>query len=204
MDNGLGVQRVADVCTGSGCLAILLALQFPEAEVDAFELSPDAIAVAAQNIEAYGLSKRVHLLASDVMDSAPEWVHYDLIVSNPPYEPVAELDHLPEEFRHEPSMALVSGHDGLDVIRRLLPQAAAKLSARGFLLMEVGGLRPLLESTWPSLTWQWVATEDGADCVCLLRGSDLQRLFLPPQSGKRRAPATPRGRKAKSKAKPKR
>src|SRR5262249_47758522 len=110
-------RRIVDVCTGSGCLAILLAHRFPEAKVDAIDLSPGALAVAAINVRAHGLGKRVTLHRSDVFAAVPP-AAYDLIVSNPPYEPSALMAGLPEEFRKEPRMALDGGRDGLDIIRR--------------------------------------------------------------------------------------
>ena len=112
------MKRTVDVCTGSGCLAILLAHQFPQAKVDAIELSPDAMAVAKFNVATHNLARRVRLFHSDVFDAVPA-VKYDLILSNPPYVPTRELRGLPEEFKQEPAMALDGGQDGLDIIRKL-------------------------------------------------------------------------------------
>src|SRR4051812_14173008 len=126
LPNPAKVKRVVDVCTGSSCLAILLAHHFPEAKVDAIDLSPDALAVARINVTKHKLTKRVKLHESDVFDAVPK-VKYDVIISNPPYEPSAHCDALPAEFHREPRMALDGGKDGLDIIRKLLLQARDRL-----------------------------------------------------------------------------
>ncbi len=167
------VRRAADVCTGSGCLAILLAHRFPGAKVDAAELSPDAMAVARFNLAAHRLARRVKLFHSDVFDAVPR-AKYDLILSNPPYVPTRELRALPAEFKNEPPMALDGGRDGLDVIRKLLRQARDRLQPHGVLVIEVGGLRPAMERAFPELELHWLHTEDGADCVCLVPAARLQ------------------------------
>ncbi len=166
--------RIADVCTGSGCLAVLLALRYPEADVDAIELSKDALEVARANVRDHGLSKRVHLHQSDVFDAVP-LARYGLIVSNPPYEPTAIVDGLPEEFQREPRMALDGGADGLDVIRKLLDQAAHRLESGGRVLIEVGGLREAVDREFSELKPRWLRTADGTDCVCLIEGFRLAR-----------------------------
>src|SRR4051812_34759681 len=167
------VKRAVDVCTGSGCLAILLAHQFPEAKVDAIELSPDAAAVAEINIAAHKLGKRVKLLQSDVFDAVPP-MKYDLILSNPPYVPTRELRGLPEEFKQEPAMALDGGRDGLDIIRKLLRQSRERLQPHGIVVIEVGGLRAAMDRAFPELELHWLHTEDGEDCVCLVQAARLQ------------------------------
>lgn len=171
------VRRAADVCTGSGCLAILLAHQFPWAAVDAIDLSDDALAVARENVREHGLVQRVSLHASDVFDAVP-MRRYDLILSNPPYEPSGLCDELPAEFRHEPRLALDGGRDGLDVIRKLLAQARSRLTRKGGLMIEVGGLRAAMEMAFPALPIEWLATADGSDCVCAIRARDLRRSDL--------------------------
>ncbi|HVW21525.1 MAG TPA: 50S ribosomal protein L3 N(5)-glutamine methyltransferase [Opitutaceae bacterium] len=165
-------RRIADVCTGSGCLAILLAHRFPRAEVDAVDLSPDALAVAAINVREHGVAGRVRLRRGDVFAGVPP-AAYDLIVSNPPYEPSALMAGLPEEFRKEPRMALDGGRDGLDVIRRLLAQARDRLAPGGRVLIEVGGLRPAMDREFAALRPRWLQTADGANCVCEIRGERL-------------------------------
>lgn len=167
------VKRAADVCTGSGCLAILLAHQFPGAKVDAIELSPDAMAVAKFNIASHGLTRRVKLFHSDVFDAVPR-TKYDLILSNPPYVPTQELRTLPAEFKNEPAMALDGGKDGLDIIRKLLRQSGDRLQPHGIVTIEVGGLRPAMDRAFPELDLHWLHTEDGGDCVCLVQASRLQ------------------------------
>lgn len=168
------VKRAVDVCTGSGCLAILLAHQFPEAKVDAIELSPDAAAVAKFNLATHGLAKRVKLHRSDVFDAVPQ-VKYDLILSNPPYVPTRELRDLPEEFTKEPRLALDGGRDGLDIIRKLLRQARERLQPHGIVTLEVGGLRAVMDRAFPELDLHWLSTEDGEDCVCVIQAA---RLFI--------------------------
>ena len=167
------VKRAADVCTGSGCLAILLAHRFPAAKVDALELSPEAIAVAKFNIATHQLARRVKLFHSDVFD-AVQPVKYDLILSNPPYVPTRELRGLPAEFKNEPAMALDGGKDGLDIIRKLLRQAHERLQPHGIVVLEVGGLRAAMERAFPALDLHWLHTEDGEDCVCVIQAARLK------------------------------
>jgi len=160
--------RIADVCTGSGCLAILLAGYFPGGKVDAIDLDPGALEVARINLRSHRLARRVRLWTSDLFDAVPP-ARYDLIVSNPPYEPSARLDTLPPEFRREPWLALDGGVDGLAVIRRLIRQARQRLSGRGALLIEVGGLRRAIDREFAAERPEWLPTEDGSDCICLIR-----------------------------------
>ncbi len=167
------VTHAADVCTGSGCLAVLLAYQFPGATVDAIELSPDALAVAKFNVAQHRLAARVKCRRSDVFDAVPR-AKYDLILSNPPYVPTRELRKLPEEFKKEPAMALDGGRDGLDVIRKLLWQARDRLRPHGLVALEVGGLRVAIDRAFPALDPHWLHTADGEDCVCVIQA---QRLF---------------------------
>jgi ribosomal protein L3 glutamine methyltransferase len=171
---GKPVKRVVDVCTGSGCLAVLLARQFPDAKVDAVELSPDALAVAKFNVAGHGLLKRVRLHRSDVFDAVPP-VKYDLILSNPPYVPTRELRGLPAEFKNEPRLALDGGGDGLGVIRKLLRQARDRLQRHGIVVLEVGGLRAAMDREFPELALHWLHTEDGEDCVCVVQAARLAK-----------------------------
>ena len=189
------VARVADVCTGSGCLAVLLALAYPNATVDATDISADALEVAALNVADYALEDRIRLLRADVLegvhaaadddnntgDSAGNGA-YDIIICNPPYEPESFLEELPEEFRKEPPGALVSGADGMDVIRKLLPQAAERLAPNGVLLVEVGGLHDELEAEYPGLEINWLATRDETDCVALFHATALRERFAKARS----------------------
>jgi len=167
------VRRVADVCTGSGCLAILLAHHFPAARVDALELSADALEVAKINVREHGLTGRVRLHRSDVFDAVPP-VKYDVILSNPPYEPTALVDAQTPEFKAEPRVAHDGGKDGLVIIRKLLRQARTRLAPGGIVLIEVGGLQRAMDREFPELAPHWLRTADGADCVCVIHAVRLQ------------------------------
>jgi ribosomal protein L3 glutamine methyltransferase len=165
-------QSVLDLCTGSGCLAILCALAFPEAGVDAADFSADALAVAARNVADYQLERRVRLAASD-MFSALRGRAYDLIVSNPPYVKAASMRKLPDEYRAEPVMALASGTDGLDHTRTILREAKKHLRPCGTLVVEIGHNRKALEKAYPALPFEWPKTSGGAGYVFVLRREDL-------------------------------
>ena len=169
------VTRVADVCTGSGCLAVLLARHFKGARVDAVDLSPGALEVAAVNVRRHRLGGRVRLVESDLLRAAPAG-RYDVILCNPPYEPSAHVDALPEEFRREPRLALDGGPDGLGLVRRLVREAARRLRPRGILMVEVGGGRDAFEREFSRLEPHWFHTEDGSDCVCLIQAARLPRV----------------------------
>ncbi|MDR2845534.1 MAG: 50S ribosomal protein L3 N(5)-glutamine methyltransferase [Puniceicoccales bacterium] len=169
------VAHVADVCTGSGCLAVLLAHAFPNAQVDGTDNSADALEVAKLNVADYHLEERVTLHRADVLEGVPAPDGgYDVIVCNPPYEPESVLETLPEEFRHEPQGALVSGADGLDVIRKLFVQAASRLAPNGILLVEVGGLHDALEAAFPDVEMHWLTTHDETDCIVLIQATALR------------------------------
>ncbi|MBW8780860.1 MAG: 50S ribosomal protein L3 N(5)-glutamine methyltransferase [Verrucomicrobia bacterium] len=168
------VKRVVDVCTGSGCLAILLAHHFPQARVDAIDLSPDALDVARINVKKHRLVRRVKLYESDVFDAVPK-AKYDVILSNPPYEPSAHCDQLPTEFHREPRMALDGGKDGLDIIRKLLLQARDRLQPHGVVLIEVGGLQRAMDKEFAALDLYWMHTADGSNCVCLIQAERLRK-----------------------------
>lgn len=167
------VKRVVDVCTGSGCLAVLLADRFPEAKVDAIELSPDAAAVARFNFAQNELGARIKLHRSDVFDAVPA-VKYDVILSNPPYVPSREMRGLPEEFRKEPAMALDGGDDGLDIVRKLLRQARERLQPHGIVTLEVGQAKAALAAKLSELDSHWLPTQDGEDCVCVITATRLR------------------------------
>ena len=170
---GKKVRRAIDVCTGSGCLAILLAYHFTEAQVDACDLSPDALEVAKINVRDHQLGTRVKLYQSDVLDALP--VKYDLILSNPPYEPSALVDTQAPEFAAEPRMAHDGGRDGLDIVRKLLRQARTRLEPQGIVVIEVGGLQAAIDREFAAFKPEWLPTEDGSDCVCLFRAERLLR-----------------------------
>lgn len=170
------VRNAVDVCTGSGCLAILLAHAYPQAKVDGIDLSPDALQVARINVAEHSLEKRVTLHRSNVFAQVPTPAGgYDLILSNPPYEPSAHCDALPVEFTREPRMALDGGVDGLDIIRRLVEQARDRLSPRGILTIEVGGLREAMDREFGALEPVWLDTQDGSNCICVIGAKALQK-----------------------------
>lgn len=168
------VRNVVDVCTGSGCLAILLAHHFPKAKVDAIDLSADALDVAKINISDHQLTRRVQLFASDVFDAVPV-KKYDVILSNPPYEPSKLVDAQAPEFAAEPRMAHDGGKDGLVIIRKLLRQARERLTPDGIVLLEVGGLQAAMNREFAALEPHWLHTEDGADCICVIQAQRLLR-----------------------------
>ncbi len=166
------LERVADICTGGGSLAILLALKCPQAQVDAVDLSMEALQVAALNREAYGLEEQIQLRQGDLFEGlAPE--AYDLIVSNPPYVDAHAMASLPPEYRQEPALALASGDDGLDHTRRLLTQAAAYLKPNGILVVEVGHQRARLEAAFARVPFTWLDLPGGDSYVFVLRREDL-------------------------------
>jgi ribosomal protein L3 glutamine methyltransferase len=167
------VEKALDLCTGSGCLAILLALAFPDAQIDATELSPAALEVAARNVSDYGLQDRVHLSRGDLFAGLTG--RYDLIVSNPPYVDRESMDGLPQEYRAEPKMALEGGEDGLEIVRRLLAQAGTHLNERGILIVEAGHNRDALERAFPALPFTWLETSGGDGFVFLLTAAELRR-----------------------------
>ncbi len=166
------VTRALDLCTGSGCLAILAALAFPNADVDAVDLSKDALEVAAKNVADYGLADRVELIESDLF-AALDGRTYDVILSNPPYVNAESVAALPPEYQAEPALALGSGEDGLDATRQILAAAKAHLNPGGLLVVEIGHNRDALEATYPNLPFTWLDTEGGDQFVFMLRSEDL-------------------------------
>jgi ribosomal protein L3 glutamine methyltransferase len=161
--------RVLDLCTGSGCLAILAAHAFTEARVDAVDLSKSALAVATKNVAQYRLGKRVRVIRSDLFKSLGD-AKYDLIITNPPYVTAAAMRKLPAEYRHEPGMALVGGKDGLDLVKRIIEEAPGYLSARGLLVCEIGDGRKALERAYPRRPFAWPETAAGSGQVFILPG----------------------------------
>ena len=175
VQNPASISRVADICTGSGCLAILAALHFPNSKVDAVDLSPEALEVARMNVDMYGIADRLKLYQGDLM--APLLgQQYDLIISNPPYVDAPSMQTLPAEYRHEPEMALAGGNDGLDLVHTLLRQAAATLKPDGWLVVEIGHNRDVMEATYPDLPLVWLDTAGGSDFVFLIDQASLQKL----------------------------
>ncbi|MFZ3041302.1 MAG: 50S ribosomal protein L3 N(5)-glutamine methyltransferase [Thiobacillus sp.] len=166
------VTRALDLCTGSGCLAILAALAFPHAKIDAADLSADALAVAAKNVADYGLTDRVELIESDLF-AALAGRSYDVILSNPPYVNAESVAALPPEYQAEPALALGSGGDGLDATRQILAAARAHLNPGGLLVVEIGHNRDALEAAYSNLPFTWLDTEGGDQFVFMLRREDL-------------------------------
>ena len=172
VDDPWAVQSVLDLCTGSGCLAILAALAFPEARVDAVDISTDALAVAQRNVADYALESRVRLVRSDVF-SGIEGRTYDLIVSNPPYVNAASMATLPAEYRCEPELALASGEDGLDLLRVMLAEVREHLNPGGLLVVEIGHNHDVVEASFPETPFTWLATATSDQNVFLLRREEL-------------------------------
>jgi ribosomal protein L3 glutamine methyltransferase len=166
------VRKALDLCTGSGCLAILLAHAFPNADIDAVDISPDALTVAQRNVSDYGLADRINLLRSDLFAKLRD-KRYDLIISNPPYVTATAMAALPPEFRHEPSLSLAGGVDGLDAVRAIIDAAPQHLNEHGVLVVEVGHGKDAVETTFPRLPFVWLATASDVDAVFLLQREDL-------------------------------
>ncbi len=164
-------QRVLDLCTGGASLAILAAMRWPELAVDAADISVDALAVAAINLERHGLAGRVHLVNGDGLAPVPG--PYDLIVCNPPYVNDNSMSQLPPEYRAEPSIALAGGSDGMDFVRRLLRDAPSRMSTNAALVLEVGNERLHFEAAFSNLDAMWLDTSAGGDQVCVLTRSAL-------------------------------
>lgn len=160
-------QRVLDLCTGNGSLAVLAALAWPDVQVDAADISPDALAVARINVEKHGLQNRIRLIQSDGL-AACDGGPYDLIVCNPPYVNAASMADLPAEYRAEPALALAGGSDGMDFVRPLLAQAAQYLAEGGVLVLEIGNERRHFEAAFPHLNPVWLDTSAGDEQVLLL------------------------------------
>lgn len=166
-------SRILDLCTGSGCIAIACAYAFPEAEIDAVDLSVDALNVANINIENHGLSEQVIPIHSDVF-SGVEGQVYDLIVTNPPYVDQDDVDSLPDEYLHEPEMGLGCGDDGLDIVRKILSESANHLSENGILICEVGNSQIHVTSVYPEVPFKWLTFERGGHGVFMLTKAQLE------------------------------
>ena len=166
------VTRILDMCTGSACIAIALAHAFEDAQVDAVDISYDALAVADINISNYQLNRRVFPIQSDVFSGVPGQ-KYDLIVANPPYVDAEDMGDLPEEFHHEPELGLASGDDGLDVTRTLLSEAAEHLTDNGWLFVEVGNSMVHMEAIYPEVPFEWIEFKHGGLGVFAINKQDL-------------------------------
>ena len=172
IEDPASVKHVLDLCTGSGCLAVLAARSFPQARIDAVDISKDALDVAARNIADYGFGERIKLHRGNLFGPIGE-ARYDLIISNPPYVDAEGMAELPRECRTEPKLALDGGADGLDVVRRILKEARRHLTSRGGILCEIGRGRELLEAAFPQLPLMWLDTEDSEGEVFWVGAADL-------------------------------
>ncbi|SAK64370.1 N5-glutamine S-adenosyl-L-methionine-dependent methyltransferase [Caballeronia fortuita] len=166
------VTRVLELCTGSGCLAILAAQAFENADVDAVDISADALAVARRNVDDYALEERVNLYEGDLYAPLPQ-ARYEVIITNPPYVNAHAMQALPEEYRHEPELALAGGADGMDVVRRIVRDAGKWLTEDGVLVVEIGNERPNVEAALGGLDLVWLSTSAGDDNVFLIQAADL-------------------------------
>jgi len=172
VDDPAVIHSALDLCTGSGCLAVLLAHAFPAADIDAVDISPDALAVAQRNVSDYGLAGRINLIRSDLFDNLPE-KSYDLIISNPPYVTTVAMEGLPREYRHEPALALAGGDDGMEAVRTILRAAPRFLQPGGLLVVEVGHDRLAAEAAFPRMPFLWLATPSSEESVFLLKREDI-------------------------------
>lgn len=168
--------RILDLCCGSACIAIACAHAFPDASIDASDISVDALAVAQANVDRYGLDEHVSLIESDGL-AALHGQHYDLIVCNPPYVDAEDFANVPEEYRHEPALALESGADGLDFVRRLLKDAAGCLVPGGLLICEVGNSMRHVMEQYPHVPFTWLAFDNSDDGVFLISREELRQHF---------------------------
>jgi ribosomal protein L3 glutamine methyltransferase len=172
-------ERVLDLCTGNGSLAVIAALAFPEITVDACDISEDALAVARLNVDRHKLGKRITLSQSDLLDNVSGT--YDLIVCNPPYVNSRSMAKLPAEYQHEPALALAGGEDGMDLVRRIVSEAAARLTDIGVLVLEIGNERPHFESAFRRLEVAWLETSAGDNAVLLVTREALVRWARKPE-----------------------
>lgn len=166
------VNRILDLCTGSGCLAILAAHTFPDAIIDAADISIDALQVAAQNIDLHAVGERVNLIQSDVFQTFYD-EKYDVIISNPPYVDAEDFADMPTEYSYEPALALSSGQDGLNIVKRILANAKKYLNSNGILIVEVGNSSHALIEAYPDLPLHWLELERHAGGVFLVNAKDL-------------------------------
>lgn len=174
--DGGRVHRILELCTGSGCIAVACALAFPEAWVEATDISADALAVAWINVERHAVGDRLHLIESDLYQAVPPH-RYDLIITNPPYVPAADVASLPAEYRHEPSLGLAAGDEGLAIVTRILRESAARLSEHGALIVEVGDRQEVLSRRYPRVPFLWFDFEHGGDGVFMLTAAQLREHF---------------------------
>jgi len=175
IDDPYAVENVLELCTGSGCLAIMMADAFPNAVVDAVDISPDAIAVAETNIRGYSLEGRVNPIQSDLYQNVP-FKKYDMIITNPPYVNSDSMSRLPVEYLKEPQIALDGGADGMDLVRKIVAGAGQRLTPNGILMVEIGNERDYAEAAFGHLGLTWLTTSAGDDMVFLLTAEQLQHI----------------------------
>ena len=168
------ISNVLELCTGSGCLAIMLADAFPDAEVDAVDISGDALQVARKNVDTYKLNDRLNLIQSDLYANLPAGKKYDLIITNPPYVNSSSMASLPQEYLHEPQIALDGGADGMDLVRKIVAGAAERLTDDGLLIVEIGNEKAFAEAAFGHLGLTWLTTSQGDDMVFLLTADQLK------------------------------
>lgn len=168
------VTNILELCTGSGCLPIMLADAFPNAQIDTVDISADALAVARRNVEDYELQDRITLFESDLYTKLPA-KKYDLIVTNPPYVNAGSMSKLPQEYLREPQIALAGGSDGMDLVRKIVAGASERLTKHGVLIVEIGNEREFAEAAFPDLELTWVSTSAGDDMVFLLTAEQLKK-----------------------------
>jgi ribosomal protein L3 glutamine methyltransferase len=166
------VTDILELCTGSGCLSILMADVFEAAQIDAVDISADALAVARRNVDDYELGDRISLVQSDLYDALPKKT-YDMIITNPPYVNADSMAKLPQEYRHEPQIALAGGDDGMDLVRRIVEGARERLNPGGLLIVEIGNEREHAEAAFPDLELTWLSTSAGDDMVFMLTAEQL-------------------------------
>ncbi|CAN5685900.1 50S ribosomal protein L3 N(5)-glutamine methyltransferase [soil metagenome] len=172
------ITDILELCTGSGCLPIMLADAFSNAQVDAVDISTDALAVAKRNVNTYELQDRITLISSDLYTNVPD-KKYDLIITNPPYVNTDSMDKLPQEYLHEPQIALAGGEDGMDLVRKIVAGAAQRLKPQGILMVEIGNERAFAEQAFGHLDMTWLSTSAGDDMVFLLHAEQLLQDVTP-------------------------
>lgn len=173
IDSSQTFGTIVDACTGSGCLAILAALQFPDARVIATDISQAALAIAKQNVSDYGLEGQIELIETHLIEALPEYQSCDLIICNPPYVNAQSMNSLPEEFLHEPQIALAGGSNGMDLVSELLQQACTRLNPDGWLLLEIGHEQENFEQAFAHLNPIWLSTQGADNQIMLIAGRDL-------------------------------
>jgi len=169
-----GISNILELCTGSGCLAIMMADAFPDARVDAVDISAGALEVAKRNVDTYGLQDRLTLIQSDLYANVPADKKYDLIITNPPYVNSGSMQKLPQEYLHEPQIALDGGADGMDLVRKIVAGAAERLTEDGLLIVEIGNEKEFAEAAFGHLGLTWLTTSQGDDMVFLLTADQLK------------------------------